>query len=231
MPRRPRASLPGVAEHIIQRGNNRQAIFGSNADMKAYINWLKEYAQEFEVSIHTWVLMTNHVHLLCTPSDSHGISLMMQSLGRRYVMYFNRRYQRTGTLWEGRFRSCLVQEETYLMHLYHYIELNPLRAGMVQDPAEYSWSGYQCNGLGRTSDLVTPHPLYLALGKAPIERQQNYRSLLRNIMTEKQIIKIRDASNKGQALGNDNFIADVEALTGKRLSAAKMGRPPLKLSN
>lgn len=132
----------GVPEHIIQRGNNRQVIFGCEDDMKCYFTWLKEYSKKYDVKVHAWVLMTNHVHLLCTPSSGTAISQMMQSLARMYVMYFNRAYRRTGTLWEGRYKSCLVQEETYLLQLYRYIELNPVRAGMVEDPAEYSWSSY-----------------------------------------------------------------------------------------
>ena len=152
MPRKPRVSLAGVSEHIIQRGNNRQVIFASDDDMKAYVTWLRDYAEQFEVAIHAWVLMTNHVHLLCTPNSPSAISQMMQSVGRRYVQYFNRSYKRSGALWEGRFRSCLVQEETYLLKLYRYIELNPVRAGMVDDPADYSWSSYQGNGLGSARD-------------------------------------------------------------------------------
>lgn len=134
------------------------------------MTWLKDYAEEFQVEIHAWVLMTNHVHLLCTPATASATSLMMQALGRRYVQYFNRRYKRSGTLWEGRFRSSLVQEEAYLLHLYRYIELNPVRAGMVDDPADYSWSSYQSNALGQSISLLTPHRLYLGLGQTDIER-------------------------------------------------------------
>jgi putative transposase len=127
MARRQRVSSAGVAEHVIQRGNNRQVIFACEEDMKAYFGWLKTYSKKYKVSVHAWVLMTNHVHILCTPSSSHGVSQMMQSLGRMYVMYFNRSYKRTGTLWEGRFKSCLVQEEVYLMQVYRYIEMNPVK--------------------------------------------------------------------------------------------------------
>jgi putative transposase len=123
--------------------------------------------------------MTNHVHLLCTPSNTTGISKMMQSLGRQYVRYFNYTYQRTGILWEGRFRSCLVQDQGYLFYLYRYIELNPVRANMVNDPAEYSWSSYQCNALGARSDLLTPHDSYLSLGKAEEDRCIAYRAMFR----------------------------------------------------
>ncbi|WP_217495131.1 transposase [Vibrio sonorensis] len=145
MPRKPRLSVAGVCEHVIQRGNNRQVIFANEEDMKAYLTWLKEYSNRFQVSIHAWVLMTNHVHLLCTPSSPESISKMMQSLGRMYVMDFNRTYQRTGTLWEGRYRSCLVDSDTYLFELYRYIEMNPVRANMVAYPDDYNWSSHHCN--------------------------------------------------------------------------------------
>jgi putative transposase len=124
--------------------------------------------------------MSNHVHLLCSPCTATGISQMMQSLGRMYVLYFNRQYHRSGTLWEGRYKSCLVQQETYLLELYRYIELNPVRAGMVKDPADYSWSSYQCNGLGKKTDLLTPHFLFLALGKDEKERMLSYRGLFQH---------------------------------------------------
>ena len=175
MARRQRVHLPGVAEHVIQRGNNRQLCFLHEEDYVAYVHWLKEYAVKFGVQVHAWVLMSNHVHLLCTPTDHRGISLMMQSLGRQYVRYFNHRHQRTGTLWEGRFKSILVPEPEYLITLYRYIENNPVRAGMVASPADYKWSSYQINALGKHSDLCHPHPCYLALGHHPAERANSYR--------------------------------------------------------
>jgi putative transposase len=225
MPRKPRVSLPGVPEHVIQRGNNRQAIFASDTDLKAYISWLKDYSDQFDVSIHAWVLMTNHVHLLCTPGSSGSVSQMMQSVGRRYVQYFNRTYKRTGTLWEGRFKSCLVQQETYLLQLYRYIELNPVRAGMVDDPADYTWSSYQCNALGRQSELLTPHSLYQGLGKSNAERQSAYRELFKYHVDGKLLDDIRQSANKGLVLGSERFVAEVEALTGERLQEGKRGRP------
>ena len=225
MPRKPRVSIAGVPEHLIQRGNNWQVIFASDEDMKAYVTWLKDYAEKFKVAIHAFVLMTNHVHLLCTPGTSAAISLMMQALGRRYVQYFNRSYRRTGTLWEGRFRSSLVQEETYLLQVYRYIELNPVRAGMVDDPADYSWSSYQSNALGKSINLLTPHPLYLALGQTDSERQQHYRDLFRHQVDGELLSDIRKAANKGLILGNERFVLEVEALTGKELHEKKRGRP------
>jgi putative transposase len=225
MARKLRASSGGVPEHVIQRGNNRHIVFGGDNEMKAYVTWLNDYARKYKVAIHAWVLMTNHVHLLCTPSTSSGISLMMQSLGRMYVLYFNRRNQRSGTLWEGRYRSCLVQEENYLMQLYRYIELNPVRAGLADDPADYSWSSYQCNALGKKSDLLSPHPLFSALGADDDTRQAAYRALFKDHVEGKLLADIRNATNKGLALGNARFITDVEARTGRRLTPGKRGRP------
>lgn len=225
MARKPRVSLAGVAEHVIQRGNNRQAIFANRDDMKAYIAWLKQYSQKYGVAIHAWVLMTNHVHILCTPASSTAISQMMQSLGRMYVMYFNREYKRSGTLWEGRYRSCLVQSEQYLLKLYRYIEFNPVRAGMVQEPSNYAWSSYRCNALGRHSDLLTAHTTYLALHQEVNNRLAAYRALFTHHVEAKLIDDIRQATNKGLALGSEQFKTKVEALTGRSVIAGKRGRP------
>ena len=145
MARLERVSPTEAPLHVIQRGNNRQICFASDEDMKAYLHWFKEYSNKNQVDIHAWVLMTNHVHLLCTPQTEKAISKMMQALGRMYVRYFNYTYKCSGTLWEGRFKSSLVQSEPYLLELYRYIELNPVRAGMVSEPNEYSWFNYQCN--------------------------------------------------------------------------------------
>ena len=161
MARLVRVSPVGVPQHIVQRGNNRQVCFGGEEDMKAYLNWLKEFSKKYKVDVHARVLMTNHVHILCTPQEEGGISRMMQSIGRMYVRYYNYTYQRSGTLWEGRFKSSLVQSERYLLELYRYIELNPVRADMVDTPGEYSWSSYACNALGIQTELQTPHSEYL----------------------------------------------------------------------
>jgi len=149
MPRRHRDCPPGVAIHVIQRGNNRQICFAEEADIKAYANWLREGAEKYSIAIHAWVFMTNHVHLLMTPSDTNGISGCMQLLGRTYVRSYNYRYRRTGTLFEGRFKSCLVQAQNYLLACQRYIELNPMRGGMVKDPADYLWSSYRAHAFGQ----------------------------------------------------------------------------------
>ena len=225
MPRLARVCPIGVAQHVIQRGNNRQVCFVGEQDMRAYLYWLKEFSGKFNVEIHAWVLMTNHVHLLCTPRENYAVSKMMQSLGRMYVRYFNHEYCRSGTLWEGRFKSCLVQEEEYLLQVYRYIELNPVRANMVSDPADYSWSSYQCNALGKESALMTSHLLYMNLGKGQDERLQNYRKLLEVHVSKKLIDDVRNCTNKGLALGSDKFKYEIEKLTKQRVTALKPGRP------
>jgi putative transposase len=223
MARLPRLCLPGIPQHIIQRGTNRQACFASEEDFSAYAHWLAKYSQKYDVAIHSWVFMTNHVHLLVTPSCSNGVSKMMQSLGRHYVRYFNYAYQRSGTLWEGRFKSCVVNAEEYLLICQRYIELNPVRAGMVSAPAEYKWSSFQSNGLGKRATLWTPHACYLALGANVEERSSAYRALFSVDLESTALGTIRDASNKGLALGSERFKREVEALSGRRVTALKRG--------
>ena len=225
MARLPRVELQGVPQHLIQRGNNRQVCFGSDEDFQAYIHWLKEYSEKFGVEVHAWVLMSNHVHLLCTPRKPKAISRMMQSVGRRYVQYFNYTYKRTGTLWEGRYKACLIQKESYLLQVYRYIELNPVRASMVEDPAEYGWSSYQINGLGKKSALCTPSDLYTALGANQKQRQEAYRDLFKYHVDGELLDDIRKAVNKGMALGNERFKEEIETLSARRVSEGKRGRP------
>ncbi len=224
MARLPRVTPIGVPQHIIQRGNNRQICFACEQDMYSYIGWLKDYAKKYRVDIHAWVLMTNHVHILCTPNIVDGVSKMMQDLGRQYVRYFNYSYNRTGTLWEGRFKSCLVQAEEYLLELYRYIELNPFRANMVKDPAKYPWSSYQINALGKQSDLCTPYPIYLNLGQDEEDRRSKYRDLFKTQMDEQLIDDIRQTVKKGMALGNERFKLEIEQLTVRSMKPTKTGR-------
>jgi len=216
MARLPRLYFPGCAQHVIQRGNNRDACFYTSADYKTYLAFLKEAADQYQVGIHAFVFMTNHVHLLVTASNEQGVSRMMQTLGRRYVRYFNFTHRRTGTLWEGRYKSTLVDAEDYLLTVYRYIELNPVRARMVSHASEYPWSSYQSNAIGKPIQLLTPHTLYLGLGKTDAERQEAYTSLFWGTMPERELTAIRDATNKGWVLGNDRFKAQIEAKTGRR---------------
>ncbi|MDO6568574.1 transposase [Alteromonas sp. 1_MG-2023] len=214
MARKRRLAPPGFAQHVIQRGNNRAVCFANESDYFAYIYWLKKFSIQFNVSIHAWVLMTNHIHLLCTPQlDNHGLSTMMQSLGRMYVRYFNQKYKRTGTLWEGRFNSSLINSEEYLLTVYQYIELNPVRAAMVSTPCEYKWSSYAINALGVKSTLCTPHPLYLSLGQTVPLRLKAYRALFETEIPQALINNIQSCSKKELVLGNAKFKQEIEKLT------------------
>ena len=226
MSRLPRLGVAGVPQHVVQRGNNRQICFGALEDFAAYAQWLRESAQEHEVAVHGWVFMTNHVHLLVTPATADGVSKMMQSLGRRYVRYFNRRYQRSGTLWEGRFRSCVIEAEGYLLACQQYIELNPVRAGMVENAAEYVWSSYRVHARGVSASLHTPHQLYLRLAPTELQRQEAYRELFGRGLENTVISNIRKSLNKGMALGSDRFSAEIERLAGRRARPAKPGPRP-----
>lgn len=224
MPRLERVCPNGYSQHIIQRGNNKQDCFYNDSDRKAYLYWLIKYSRKYCVDIHAWVLMDNHVHILCTPLEDFAISKMMQSLGRMYVQQFNHRHKRTGTLWEGRFKSCLVESRRYLLELHRYIELNPVRAGIVDNPIEFSWSSFAHNALGRNSSLCVPHSEYLALGNSTIERQNNYLLLFDDALNKKVINEIRCCTNKGVALGGSKFINQIEQETKQRISAIKPGR-------
>jgi putative transposase len=223
MARLPRLNLPNVPQHIVQRGNNRQVTFVEPDDYVVYFEKLKYYAKEYEVKKHAFVLMTNHVHLLATPTISNGVSKLMQSLGRYYVRYFDQTYKRTGTLWEGRFKSTLIDSDNYFLIVSRYIELNPVRAGMVAHPAEYTWSSYQHNGAGKVIELITEHDLYIRLGTNPDNRQAHYRALFERDISPYTLEEIKTATDKMWVLGNEQFKQQVEELSGRRASPLPKG--------
>jgi putative transposase len=204
MPRPPRLVLPSVPLHIIQRGNNRSPCFASRSDYLVYLAMLRECAFDCGCALHAYVLMTNHVHLLLSPSDEDSASTMMQRLGRRYVCYFNRRHDRTGTLWEGRFRSSVVQDERYLMICHRYIELNPVRASIVENPSDYPWSSYQANALGQSDSLLTQHVLYTRLGNDAMTRQVAYRHLFSEALSDDTLARVRQAGKANRPLGGQS---------------------------
>jgi putative transposase len=201
MPRPRRVVLPSIPLHIIQRGNNRTPCFVSQNDYPVYLDMLRECAFDCGCALHAYVLMTNHVHLLLSPSEDDSVSTMMQRLGRRYVLYFNRRHGRTGTLWEGRFRSSLVQDERYLMICHRYIELNPVRARMVDAPSDYPWSSYRANALGQQDSLLTPHLLYTRLGSDSMTRQTAYQQQFNEALSDETLAQVRQAGNSNRPLG------------------------------
>lgn len=226
MHRRMRYCPVGYPVHIVQRGNNRSSCFRSNRDMATYIAYLQEASSKYDSDIHAWVLMTNHVHLLVTPRSDKAVSRMMQFVGSRYVRYFNKVYSRTGTLWEGRFRSCLVQAESYFLACQRYIELNPVRAGLVEHPVHYHWSSYQSNALGIGSNLIRPHAIYKGLGANEKQRLKVYRELFNDAVDQDLVDTIRFAANKGLVLGSENFIHEIEASSGLPARPRKPGPRP-----
>ena len=225
MPRRPRVVLAHVPLHLIQRGNNRQVCFVADDDYRFYLDCLKEFAGNTGCRVHAYVLMTNHVHLLISADGSDAPGALMKALGQRYVQYFNRTYRRSGTLWEGRYRSCLTQAEDYLLACQRYIELNPARAGMVEHPADYRWSSYRANAQGEANELVQPHEVYQALGLDANGRQAAYRELFRYELEPGLVDQIRCATNGNFALGNQRFAEQVAQHLGRRVTPGKPGRP------
>jgi putative transposase len=225
MARLPRLTLPGYPHHIIQRGNNRQPIFAANADYQVLLDLLDENARKFEVAIHAYVLMTNHFHLLATPQTADGLPQMMQAVGRRYVRYFNDRQKRSGTLWEGRYRSTLIQTDRYLLACMAYIDLNPVRAGLVAQARDYPWSSHP-HFIGQHLDkLVTPHPLYWELGNTPFAREAAYADWVQAGISSVQQQALTDAALSGWALGEPDFVADLQKRTARRVAKSSAGRP------
>lgn len=225
MARLPRLTAPGYPHHIIQRGNNRQPIFAADEDYRRLLQLLEEHARAAGVAVHAYVLMSNHFHLLATPETSDGIPQLMQAVGRRYVRYFNDRQSRTGTLWEGRYRSTLIQAERYLLACMVYIDLNPVRAGMVDVPERYPWSSHAHYVSGRADRLVTPHPIWWELGNTPFAREAAYRDLVTAGLSGFQQRALTDSALRGWALGDEGYVADLQRRTARRVSKSKAGRP------
>jgi putative transposase len=225
MPRQPRYRIPGLPQHVVQRGNDRQATFYRLPDYYSYKNYLREASARHDCQIHAYVLMTNHVHLLVTPADDDSIPRLMQTLGRRYVRYVNKAYGRTGTLWEGRYKACLVQADRYFLACQRYIELNPVRGGLVAEPGEYAHSSYRHNALGRSDPLVTEHATYKALGHSPAEYRRAYRSLFAADAGPDPTEYIREATNACLVLGNDRFKDQIERVLARSVRPGRAGRP------
>jgi putative transposase len=225
MARLPRLTVPGYLHHILQRGNNRQIVFADAPDRDLMLSLIDEHARKHRVAVHAYVLMTNHFHLLATPETYDGIAQLMQSVGRRYVRNFNVRHGRSGTLWEGRYRSTLLEPEPYLLPCMVYLDLNPVRDGIVGDPGEYPWSSYR-HYTGRHADrLVTPHPLYWQLGNTPFARDEAYAALVRAGTSDAQKRAFTEATLHGWALGGPSYIADLQRRTARRVARARAGRP------
>jgi len=225
MARPPRFVLPGVPQHVIQRGNNREPCFFSTEDYLFYLDALHEASLKFGCQVHTYVLMTNHVHLLLTPEHPYAISQVMQSIGLRYVRYINNSYRRSGTLWEGRYKASLIETERYLLTCYRYIELNPVRAKMVASPADYRWSSYQANAQGGSDKCLTPHREYLRLGEEPETCCHAYRELFRNHIDDALVHEIRHTLNKELVFGSEYFKDKIERVLKRRAREGQSARP------
>ena len=230
MARHARFIIPGHPQHVIQRGNNREPCFYSEQDYQRYLEDLIASANKYECRVHAYVLMTNHVHMLVTPMKDRGISDMMQALGRRYVYYVNKAYRRTGTLWEGRYKSSLVDSDHYLLTCMRYIELNPVRAGLVDHPAKYRWSSYSANALGVSNSILSKHAEYQLLGRSPEDRQSTYRGLFDTTLGSEEIALQRSALQTGTPLGNDRFRSQIEVVSGRKIGFLMRGRPKKMVS-
>ena len=214
--RHPRYAVPGLPQHVIQRGNNRSAVFVEDSDYRFFHDCLRAGCERYECRVHAYVFMTNHVHLLMTPTDAMGVSRVMQSVGRRYVRRFNDKYERSGTLWEGRHKATLVNTEQYLFTCYRYIELNPVRAGMVSNPGAYPWSSYRSNALGTRDPLVTQHAQYNVLGTDARTRRDAYRALFEMELDDATLATVREATNTEWVLGDKRFCDEIASLLGRR---------------
>ena len=216
MPRMPGVVVPGLPLHVIQRGNNRQAIFFTDQDYYRFHTHLRAAAERSDCVIHAYIYMTNHVHLLVTPNTRQGISSMMQSVGLRYVRYINDLYDRSGTLWEGRYKSALVDSDRYLLVCSRYIEMNPVRARMTDLPQDYRWSSYHHNAMGKADSMLSPHALYQALGIGPVERQAAYRGLFKEALAENDLLALRKATKDCTMVGIDKFQTEIAAMLARR---------------
>lgn len=225
MPRKPRMYLPGIPAHVVHRGNDRSACFFDEQDRQFYLTCLKEACRRYDVALHAFVLMTNHVHLLMTPGTERGISRVMQLVGNRYVQAVNKKYGRSGTLWEGRHKPSLIYAERYLLSCYLYIELNPVRAGMVAHPGHYPWSSYRHNAVGEPSRLIAEHPLFVSLGATPEKRRAAYRTLFGGGLDDEDLSHIRKAAVSSMPLGDDGFRARIEQRIGRDIGFMGRGRP------
>lgn len=224
MPRPKRLNIPGIAQHVIQRGNNRSPCFVTSSDYLHYLQTLRESCEKHECSLHAYVLMTNHVHMLITPLKGDAVSKLMMDLGRKYVRYFNDTKDRTGTLWEGRFKSSLIDSVEYCLACYRYIEMNPVRAKMVETPGEYEWSSYRTNALGSRNRMIKPHSNWLALGRDLNERTVAYRRLFDIELNQEKLFNIRYGIVKGLPVGSKEFKRNIERELGIKLGTGKIGR-------
>ncbi len=228
MPRKLRFYVPGAPVHAVQRGHNRSAVFFDDLDYLEYLRCLKQAADGCDCKIHAYALMTNHVHLLLTPRCADSVGRLFQALGRQYVRYVNEIYQRHGSLWEGRYKCNVIESQEYFLSCMRYIELNPVRAGMVDHPAKYRWSSFEANALGVNNAILTAQAEYVILGHSPADRQAVYRGLFDVETDAGELALLRGSLQTGTPLGNEKFKAEIEAALGVKVGLARRGRPRLR---
>ena len=225
MARLARIVIPGVAHHVTQRGNCRLPVFFSDDDSTRYLGLLKDGCEKADVRCLAWCLMDNHVHLVLVPTDADGLGRMMQWIGRQYVPYFNAKYRRTGTLWQGRYRATVIESAQYFLPCCRYIESEPVRSGLAADPEQYRWSSYVHHAGVQPDPLITDHALYWALGNTPFDREAVYKSLMEQGLSTSEVNLFRTAARKGWPLGSEKFKAELEKQINRRVAPAKRGRP------
>ena len=225
MARQPRLVIPSQAHHIVQFAVDKQTIFRDADDHRCFLGWLRDAAKQYKVAIHAYVLMPDHLHLLATPATADGLARMMQWVGRHYVPYFNRKYQRAGTLWQGRFKATVVDAATYLLPCSRFIELNPVRAGLVTNPIDYPWSSY-AHHVGSVPDpVIVDHMVYWALGNTPFQREANYKQLAEQALTSSELQAFNDSVHKGWVMGSESFKTELEKQTSRQVRPGRRGRP------
>jgi putative transposase len=227
MPRRPRLALSNIPMHIVQRGNNRCPCFVERSDYLVYLDMLRRAVEDGECKLHAFVLISNHIHLLTSPASATSCARMMKAVGERYVQYFNRRYGRVGTLWQGRYRSCLVQDDRYFLVCQRDIELNPVRAKIVDKPEDYEWSSYRKNTHGIPCQMITPHALYESIAATPETRQQRYRALVLDGVKPEDIEHIRRSTNQNTVFGSALYAEEIGGLSGHRVFVKELKRQPM----
>ncbi len=227
MPRRKRISVPGITEHIYHRSIKNRKFFQDDEDKEFYLRQLELYSSHYQVAIHAWVLMDRHVRILCTPTAKTAVSKMMQSIGRQYVSFANRKYDFEGSMMKDRYKSCLIDDSNYFLQVCRYVELNPQRSRTVEHVSDYSWSSYRSNALGIRSGLLTQHHAYLGLGKSKGERCLSYRRWCRYVASNAELDAIRRSLRKGLVYGSEPFKVSLEMATGYEFIDRDPGRPSL----
>ncbi|HEX7648539.1 MAG TPA: transposase [Noviherbaspirillum sp.] len=225
MARLPRLVVPHQPHQVIQTGIDSQPVFRDDADYQAFLGWLREASRQFKVAIHAYVLLPAEVQLLVSPTDADGLGRMMQWIGRQYVPYFNAKYRRTGTLWQGRYRATVIESAQYFLPCCRYIESEPVRSGLAADPEQYRWSSYVHHAGVQPDPLITDHALYWALGNTPFDREAVYKSLMEQGLSTSEVNLFRTAARKGWPLGSEKFKAELEKQINRRVAPAKRGRP------